>query len=372
MSNSLLGVYAKSLHAPASQIGHVMSAFAITALLFHLISGPAMNSYNRKKLLIASMGLMAIAFLGFGFSPNIAEQFNLDSIQVLIAFRLLQGIGNAFGNGCSLTIVADVLPKEKFTTGMGYYACAQAISQAIGPVIGVFLRDAIGYHNTYVFFFVIMLGAMILTTRVHVAFQKKIPFSLKWDNIIAKETIAPGCVTLFMVLGYAAINAFLLVYTEEKHIAGGALFFSVYAATLLLSRPMIGQLTDKYGFVRIAIPFLCMTVASLLLIGYSHKLWMLLLAAAANAFGFGAIQPMLQSLCMKAVPQERRGSASATNYIFMDIGTILGPNICGFVAEQYGYTEIMWNVMAIIVLFGSIVIFLTRDKIIKIEEQFVM
>lgn len=270
---------------------------------------------------------------------------------------MLKALGNAFGNGCSLTIVADVLPKEKFTTGMGYYACAQAISQAIGPVIGVFLRDAIGYHNTYVFFFVIMLGAMILTTRVHVAFQKKIPFSLKWDNIIAKETIAPGCVTLFMVLGYAAINAFLLVYTEEKHIAGGALFFSVYAATLLLSRPMIGQLTDKYGFVRIAIPFLCMTVASLLLIGYSHKLWMLLLAAAANAFGFGAIQPMLQSLCMKAVPQERRGSASATNYIFMDIGTILGPNICGFVAEQYGYTEIMWNVMAIIVLFGSIVFF---------------
>ena len=43
-----------------------------------------------------------------------------------------------------------------------------------------------------------------------------------------------------------------------------------------------------------------MTVISLLLIGYSQKLWMLLLAAAANAFGFGAVQPMLQSLCMKA------------------------------------------------------------------------
>ncbi len=114
-----------------------------------------------------------------------------------------------------------------------------------------------------------------------------------------------------------------------------------------------------------------MTVISLLLIGYSQKLWMLLLAAAANAFGFGAVQPMLQSLCMKAVPQERRGSASATNYIFMDIGTILGSNICGFVAEIYGYTEIMWNVMATSVLLGGVVIFLVRDKIVKIERQFI-
>ena len=153
MSNSLLGVYAKFLGAPATQIGYLMSAFAVTALLFHLISGPAMNAYNRKKLLIASMGFMAIAFLGFGFSPNIADKFELAPIQVLIVFRLIQGVGNAFGNGCSLTIVSDTLPKEKFTTGMGYYACAQAISQAIGPVVGVFLRDTIGYHNTYIVFF---------------------------------------------------------------------------------------------------------------------------------------------------------------------------------------------------------------------------
>mgnify|MGYP002508163498 CR=1 FL=1 len=36
------------------------AAFAVTALIFHFISGPAMNTYNRKKLLIISMGFMAI------------------------------------------------------------------------------------------------------------------------------------------------------------------------------------------------------------------------------------------------------------------------------------------------------------------------
>ena len=55
----------------------------------------------------------------------------------------------------------------------------------------------------------------------------------------------------------------------------------------------------------------------------------------------------------------------------MDIGTILGSNICGFIAEIYGYTEIMWNVMATSVLLGGVVIFLVRDKIVKIERQFI-
>ena len=64
--------------------------------------------------------------------------------------------------------------------------------------------------------------------------QKTIPFSLKWDNIIAKEAIAPGGITLFVVLGYAAINSFLLVYAEEKHIVGGALFFYSVCCNLVV------------------------------------------------------------------------------------------------------------------------------------------
>ncbi len=80
-----------------------------------------------------------------------------------------------------------------------------------------------------------------------------------------KEAIAPGGITLFVVLGYAAINSFLLVYAEEKNtLLVAHYFFTVYAVTLLLSRPLVGRLTDKYGSVRIATPFLFMTVVSLL------------------------------------------------------------------------------------------------------------
>ena len=86
-------------------------------------------------------------------------------------------------------------------------------------------------------------------------------------------------------MGFTSINAFMLVYAEERGIQGGSLFFTVYALTLLATRPMIGKLTDKYGFVKVAIPSVFMTACSLALIGISVNTVMLLLAAFINAFG---------------------------------------------------------------------------------------
>lgn len=370
MSNSLLSLYAKSTGAPADQIGQLMSMFAVTALIFRFISGPAMNSFSRKKLLAFAMTCMATAYLGFSFAPIISQAVGLEVITVLKFFRLLQGVGNAFGNACCLTIVSDVLPKDKFTTGMGYYACAQVISQSIGPTIGIFLRDTFGYNMTYIIVACVMGLAILAATQAKVAPRKTVPFKLTVNNMIAKEALVPACVTLMVAMGFTTINAFLLVYAEERNIPGGSLFFTVYALTMLATRPMVGKLTDRFGFVKICIPSILMTACSLALIGYSSNTFMLLLAAFVNAFGYGAVQPMLQSLCMKAVPTERRGSASSTNFIFMDTATIIGPSLCGWVASVFGYTPAMWLVMTVPVVMGVLFIIVFRKNISKIESDF--
>jgi MFS family permease len=370
MSNSLLSLYAKSMDAPADQIGQLMSMFAITALIFRFISGPAMNAYNRKKLVAMGMGFMAVAYLGFSWAPSLSEMLGVEAITILKCFRLFQGIGNAFGSACCLTIVADTLPKEQFTTGMGYYGLAQVIAQAIGPTVGVFLRDLFGYRVTYVIFFFVMCVGIFAATRVKLAPRKRIPFNLKLSNMIAKEALVPSIVTLLIAMGFTSINSFLLVYAEERGIVGGSLFFTVYAVTMLVTRPLVGKLTDRFGFVKVCVPAILMTACSLLLIGMSTNLFMLLVAAFVNAFGYGAVQPMLQALAMKSVPSERRGSASSTNSICMDIATIIGPTVCGWVASVFGYTQVMWAVMTIPVLAGALFVLLSRKSIAKIESAF--
>lgn len=371
MSNSNLSLYAKDLGSPADEIGSLMSMFAITAFIFRFVSGPAMNAFNRKKLLAMAMGFFAFSYFGFSFSPMIANAVGTDTVTVLKAFRLIQGIGNAFGNSCALTIVADFIPKDKFSLGMSYFSIAQAIAQAIGPTIGVWLSTTFNYHITYIIVGLFMLSA-IAVSQIFIknAPHERQKFNLNIKNMVAKEALVPAFAVFLIACGFTSINSFLLVYAKEQGIKGATLFFTVYAAALFVTKPILGKLTDKYGFVRVGTVAVLATAVSLLLIGFSKSLPMLLIAALINSCGYGAAQPALQSLCIKSVPPERRGSGSATNYIGMDGGTIVGPLLCGAVAARLGYTPAMWCVVSIPVFMSAAFIFLCRKRVNAIEDDF--
>ena len=371
MSNSLLSLYAKSTGAPADQIGQLMSMFALTALIFRFIAGPMMNAYNRKYLLMMAMILFGTAYLGFSFSPKIAEATGLNVILVMKGFRLLQGIGNAFGNACMLTIVSDCVPKAKFSSGVGIFALAQSVAQAIGPSIGVWLRDTVGYNTTYLIVSMLMyFSCFIVLIIVRVPNRGTGKMVLNLDNMVAREALIPALLVFLTALGFTSNNAFFLVYAEERGIAGASAYFTVNALALMLTKPLIGKLNDKYGFVAVILPSCLLTALSLVLIGLSTTLWHLLAVALINSFGYGAASPALQSMCMKSVPATKRGSASSTNYIAMDSATLLGPTVCGYVAAAAGYTPMMWIAMAIPVVVAFFAVIIFRKRLNKIEEDF--
>ncbi len=370
MSNSLLSKYANSLGTPAAQVGLLGSSFAITALLFRFVSGPAMNAWSRKLLLLSAMGLMTIAFLGFSYAPNISQATGIPTINILIAFRLLQGVGNAFGNSCCMTIVSDVLPKNKFSTGMGYYGCAQVVSQAIGPALGDAMADQVGYHVVYIIFAGIMLVSILLASFVKTAPHDKVPFNLRVDNMVAKEALTPAAIIFLIAIGYTSIQNFLLLYAQERGIEGAGYFFTVYAITAIITRPIIGGVTEKKGFTIVGVICAILTGASLIMIGYANSIWVLLVAAIINAFGYGALQPMVQSLSLKSVPDERRGSASGTYYIGMDAGTLIGPTIFGVLAGSLGYSAGVWALMSIPVFVSVVFILIRKNRIKEIEDSF--
>lgn len=360
MSNSLLAKYADFLGAPATQIGMLMSMFALTALLFKIVSAPAMDTFNRKYLVMGAMAIMLVAYIGFSLSTSISS---------LMVFRLFQGCGNAFGNVCLLAMVAEALPKDKLSTGMGYYSVAQVVSQAIGPTVGLTLVDLVGYSKTYIISACVMAMAFVVASQIKVTFKRTKKLKITLNNIIAKEAVLPASIIFFMAIGFTTINSFLIVFASKQNVTTGiGLFFTIYALTLIFTRPLIGKLTDKYGFVKVSIPAVLMTGLSFFIISFSNSLPMFLLAALVNAFGYGACQPALQSLTMKAVTKERRGVGSSTNYVGMDLGTLAGPTIAGAFAQRYGYVS-MWRFMMIPFAIGVMLIFIFRGKIHEIEEN---
>lgn len=360
MCNTLISVYADALGCTARQVGVLSSIYALTALAFRFVAGPSLIAFNRKLILTGSCLFMATAYIGFSISGSFVW---------LLVFRLVQGIGNAFGNVCCLAMVSDTLPKEKMNAGLGYYACAQIIAQAIGPAAGLQMVEWMGYRVTYWIGALLMLSAILLISFVKLPPMQYQKFSLDLRNSLAKEAALPALVTFFITTSFMTINSFLAVYAEKIDVSGIGLYFTVYAIAVVATRPLVGNLMDRFGFSKIGAIAAVFAALTMLFIGFSHALWMFLGAAVVASLGFGAIQPALQTLCIKTVSNERRGAASATYFIAFDLATLIGPTVAGTVADDLGYGAI-WPAMTLPVLVGLALVIVFKKQITEQETAF--
>lgn len=354
MMNTLVAKYAKSLGAAPVIVGMVTSSFAYTALLFKIFAAPAIDTFNKKYILVGAMIVMATSYMGYSISR---------SIPVLFASRLLQGAGQAFSATCCLALATDTLPPDRLGAGISYFSLAQVICQSIGPSIGLALSRKLGYSVTFMIGAATMVCAAVMASRIKTHFTRTKKYRLTISNLFAKEAILPSVLMFLLCMSYYNITTFLVIYAEERN-AGTHIgyFFTVYAITLLFTRPLIGKFGDKHGLVKVFIPAMCCFSAAFFLLSFSSNIWMFLLAAFISAFGYGACQPSVQTLCMKCVPKEKRGAGSSTNYIGQDLGNIIGPIIAGAIAEHFGYS-VMWRVMIIPVIIALIIVVFYREKI---------
>ena len=126
--------------------------------------------------------------------------------------------------------------------------------------------------------------------------------------------------------------------------------------------PFVGKMADKHGFVKVLLPAMGCFALAFLLISYSVRIEMFLLAGFISAFGYGACQPTVQALCMKCVPKEKRGAGSTTNYIGQDLGNLVGPTMAGAVAGRLGYGP-MWRFMMIPIFMAMLIVVIFRKQI---------
>lgn len=361
MLHALLSKYGDLLGFTAAQIGMLASAFAVTALVFRFVAGPAMDALPKKFLLMVAIGFMTIAYIGYAMSSTFPS---------LMAFRLLQGMGTAFGNACCLVIASDALPKEKFNAGIGYYTCAQVIAQAIAPSTGLQLVEWFGYRAAYLIGAVVTGVAILVTLLLRTPPRVPKAFRLNLRTVIAKEALLPAAIMFFVCFGFNVINSLLIVYAGKRGVGSEiGLFFTVYALCMLVTRPMVGKLIDRVGFFKIGIPAILLTAIALFTISVADRLWLFLLAAVINALGFGPLQPALQGLGLKSVPSDRRGSASCMIFVGLDASTLVAPTIAGALADSAGYPA-MWRIMILPLLIGVLILTAGRRRLAEIETSF--
>ncbi len=118
---------ARELHTSILSLVWVILSYMISSTVLVLFAGRLSDLFGRKQAYVGGFVLFGLASLGAGFSPN---------GNVLILWRVLQGIGGAFLFANAAAVVTDAFPREQLGLAMGTNTMVAAVGLVIGPVLG--------------------------------------------------------------------------------------------------------------------------------------------------------------------------------------------------------------------------------------------
>jgi len=136
---------------------------------------------------------------------------------------------------------------------------------------------------------------------------------------------------------------------DERGIANIGLFFTVSALTLLVVRPLSGKLNDRMGLAVIMLPAYVLVAAAMFTLAGAHSLLVVMNAAFLQALGHGVGQPALQAECIRRLP-DKRGVATSTLFIGIDIGQGIGPIIGGTVLSATDFSTTFTGAGALMII----------------------
>lgn len=152
--NTSLSSYAVSLGASLTLAGVIVGCFSITSLVVRPFSGVLVNRMAKKKVLLIACGFMFVASLAYVL---------VDKPELLIAVRILHGIGFALNGTVSLVLVSYTVPEEKMSQSIAYFGLAQMLASAIMPSIGAWVAGQWGGRMVfYVTAGIVVVGSILL------------------------------------------------------------------------------------------------------------------------------------------------------------------------------------------------------------------
>jgi len=110
-----------------TSVGLLITVFTLPGVFLTPVFGVLADRWGRKKVLVPSLFLFAIAGGACAFAPN----FN-----ILLLFRFFQGIGAASLGSLNQTLIGDIYTGKERAAAMGYNASVLSIGTASYPVLG--------------------------------------------------------------------------------------------------------------------------------------------------------------------------------------------------------------------------------------------
>ena len=145
------------------------SSYLVAATVAYPIVGRLSDIYGRRAFLIAGIALFIAGSALVGFSGSMNQ---------VIGFRALQGLGGGAVMTCCYVSIADLFPPEDRGKFHGVLGALYALATVVGPVMGVFVAEWLSWQYSFLFIALAGLPVLLLTAR---RFPRPRALPRQWD-----------------------------------------------------------------------------------------------------------------------------------------------------------------------------------------------
>src|SRR5579875_2184880 len=371
--NVALPAIGSSFRTTTTNLQWVVNGYNIVFAALLLTCGALSDRHGGKRAFGYGTAVFVAGSLVCGFAP---------AFPVLIAGRVIQGLGAALLMPASLTLIAHAYPKPaKRTRAIAAWAACAGAATATGPVLGGMLVDWIGWRAIFLVNLAVGVIAISLLARhaaetattyrridlpgqilgiatlaLFAAAERRAASPMLPLGLVSQRSFsAANAVGLLLNFGiYGQVFVLSLYFQHLRHYSALAtgLMLLPFAGVTMIGPPLTGRLTTRLGprTVMITGQLLAAAGTAILALAGPHTGYQQLVPGLfLLGCGFAATMPSLTAAVMLAAPRQHTGIASGVLNAARQVGGVLGIALLGsFIASTARFTAGMHTALMIV------------------------
>lgn len=346
--NNTTPLYIDSLGGTASYSGSLFTIFTIAAVISRFIIGNLIDSKGYRIFVMGGSVIFALFVITYIILPQ---------LYMFPIWRFMQGLGFAALTTATGAAIADVSHRSRIGEGISIYGLGQSFATAIGPSLGLALIFGNNFSVVYIVASIIIMSSFFLSfgcsfkpniDNEHIKEFVEVSLNNKAEKTTTgiksflnkyfeKKAIHSSIIQGLNSASFSSILIYLALYSADKRFANAGCFFIIASITMIMSRIFLASFVDRYRPIFILIPGLLAGIVCFIILAFTTNPVVYLSAAIGYGIMHGMCTPLLNLIAINNSSTNRRGAATATFYVSVDIGIGLGSSLWGLVIDLAGF-----------------------------------
>jgi MFS family permease len=327
MQNVSMQLVVLSLTTSAFAIGAINVAAALPMLLFSLYGGVLADRFDRRKIIIVTLTLLA------GVSAIYAFLIGFDRIEYwhILALAALAGVINSFELPAAQAYVSQLVPKQDLPQAIALNSASFNSTRIVGPAVAASVIGVIGLAGAFVVNIVTLIapiGTLIGLKKImkpHVRSTSKASGLSELRAGLAYVRGDDGTMGLILLQGlisfFVSPNLLVLMPLYVTDVLGGSQGWVGWMLSALGAGSLTGALVLLRGSrlesaaarrMVVALFGLCIGMAWLAL---SPNVWIAVPGVMIAGYAFSSGNSQLSTRLQQTAPDELRGRVMSLNML---------------------------------------------------------